>query len=86
MDKAIREALKHRPSSGESSGLTNLTPQDHFYRQISRIEDFVEGFQRVEQEAFVSNRSPSDVVATVLAVNKIILVNTDHYAIAVSFL
>jgi hypothetical protein len=86
VDKAIREALKHRPSSGESSGLTNLTPQDHFYRQISRIEDFVEGFQRVEQEAFVSNRSPSDVVATVLAVNKIILVNTDHYAIAVSFL
>ena len=69
--------MKNRPNS-DSAGLTNLTPPDHFYRQISKIEDFVEGFQRVEQEAFVSNRSPADVVATVFAVNKIILVNTSN--------
>ena len=73
VDKAIRDALKNRPSS-EMAFQTNLTPPDHFYRQISKIEDFVEGFQRVEQESFVSNRSTSDVVASVYAVNKIILV------------
>lgn len=70
--QAISEALKTRPNS-ETSSLTHLTPQDHFYRQISRIGDFVEGFQRVEQEAFLSNKLPTEIVNTVLAVNKIIL-------------
>jgi hypothetical protein len=48
IDGAIREALKSRPVV-ETSGFANVTPPDHFYRQISKIEDFVEGFQRVEQ-------------------------------------
>lgn len=48
IDDAIRETLKLRknPVSGSAdSPEISLTPSDHFYREISRVEEIVNGFQ-----------------------------------------
>ena len=83
MDAAIQRALSsrgggddhhHMPESSTSNGAA-LTPQDHFYRQISRVEDIVEGLQ-AEQDHVGTKRVPREFVATVMAVNRIVIVST----------
>jgi nuclear pore complex protein Nup133 len=70
VDKAIKRALVHRNLKLDRGG---LTPQDHFYRQISRVEDIVEGLQAVQEEAVMSD-GPREVVEVVLAVNNVLVV------------
>ena len=50
IDDAIRETLKLRKapcpaSSSSDSPEISLTASDHFYREISRVEEIVNGFQ-----------------------------------------
>ena len=68
VDGAIKVALSDRDVT--ASG--NLTDQDHFYREISRIDDIVAGLVAVVQRS-VSSDSPRDMVATVKAVNSVVL-------------
>ena len=49
IDDAIRETLKLRkapcPAGSSDSPEISLTASDHFYREISRVEEIVNGFQ-----------------------------------------
>lgn len=71
MEKAIRRALANRKVRFDRS---SLTPQDHFYCQISKVEDIVSGLQTVQDEA-LNTESPRDVVNTIKAVNKLLIVS-----------
>ena len=71
VDRAIRLCLKHRRDS-ESASSAQLTPQDHFYRQISRVEDIVHGLQEAMEET-AKDASPDKVVEAVMAVNRIVV-------------
>ena len=53
IDEAIRETLKQRKTPNNDT--ESLTPQDHFYREISRIEEIVNGFQIVSEKATSGN-------------------------------
>ena len=78
MDKAIRRALSNRKVRFDRSGTTSgsgLTPQDHFYCQISRVEDIVSGLQAVQDES-LNTESPRDVVNTIKSVNKLLIVSS----------
>jgi len=68
VDSAIKVALCDRDVT--ASG--NLTDQDHFYREISRIDDIVDGLVAVVQHS-VSADSPRELVTNVVAVNTVVL-------------
>ena len=72
IDEAIRETLKIRkvqqPQVDES-----LTPQDFFYREISRLEEIVNGFQLISERATGGSWAPREVVAAVNSMNAVIL-------------
>ena len=53
IDEAIKETLKQRKIPNNDT--ESLTPQDHFYREISRIEEIVNGFQIVSEKATSGN-------------------------------
>lgn len=69
VDAAIRETLKHRKVSLDDP---DLTPQDHFYRQISKVEEIVNGFQSVAEKA-VASGTPREVMTAVLSANSVIM-------------
>ena len=71
IDEAIKETLKHRKA--QTSETDSLTPQDHFYREISRIEEIVNGFQIVSEKATSGSWTPRDVVYAVYSINTVIL-------------
>ena len=75
VDRAIKLCLKNRKSAAlEKSASLNLTPQDHFYREISKVHEIFTGFQMlVEQDVLVSNKSPHDSVSDAIATNEIIM-------------
>merc|ERR1719216_231107 len=68
---AIKETLKQRKIPNNDT--ESLTPQDHFYREISRIEEIVNGFQIVSEKATSGSWSPRDVVYAVNSINTVIL-------------
>ena len=75
VDRAIKLCLNDRNLGGiEKSHSLNLTPQDHFYREISKIHEIFSGFQRlVEQDVVVSSKNPQDSVLDALATNQVIM-------------
>merc|ERR1719369_368722 len=68
IDAAIKVSLSDR----EVTASGNLTDQDHFYREISRIDDIVDGLLAVVQHS-VSADSPRELVANISAVNSVVL-------------
>ena len=75
VDRAIKLCLNDRNLGAvEKSHSLNLTPQDHFYREISKIHEIFSGFQRlVEQDVVVSSKNPQDSVLDALATNQVIM-------------
>ena len=75
VDRAIKLCLNDRKfNSTEKSASLNLTPQDHFYREISKIHEIFTGFQRlVEHDNLVSNTNPKISVLDAIATNEVIL-------------
>jgi len=71
VDKAIRLCLKRRDHVA-SSASSSLTPQDHFYRQISEIDGVFEGLRGAQEEA--EGDEGEDAMAAIMAVNKIFAV------------
>lgn len=71
MDKAIRRSLANRKVHFDRGG---LTPQDHFYCQISKVEDIVSGLQAIQDES-LNTEPPREVVNTIRAVNKLLIVS-----------
>ena len=68
IDQAIKTCLHERDVT--VSG--NLTDQDHFYREISKIDDIVPALVGVIRYSIRSD-CPRDVVATMASVNTIVL-------------
>jgi len=68
IDQAIKMCLTERDAI--TSG--NLTDQDHFYREISRIDDIVSNLVGVVRLSIRSD-CPRDVLATIQAVNTVII-------------
>ena len=75
VDQAIKLCLIDRNiSTIERSNSLNLTPQDHFYREISKIHEIFSGFQRlVENDVLVSSKNPQDSVSDAITTNEIML-------------
>jgi len=74
IDAAIKTTLKNRKVDQKFSQPSNLTPQDHFYREISKIHEIFGGFQMVvEKSSLTSNVSPSELVSTITIVNHLML-------------
>ena len=75
VDRAIKLCLNDRKLGGtENNPLLNLTPQDHFYREISKIHEIFTGFQRlVEHDILVSNKNPHDSVLDAIATNEVLM-------------
>ena len=75
IDEAIRETLKMR-SKNQASDLhdhkESLTPQDFFYREISRVDEIINGFQCISERA-TSGFSPREVVSAVYSMNAVML-------------
>ncbi len=69
VDSAIRKALKNRDSPPRAGG--SLTPQDHFYCQISRVEDIVSALQAAQEDASARD-SPKEIVRTAMSVNAVV--------------
>ena len=72
MDRAIKRSLVNRDVNMDRG----LTPQDHFYRQISKVDDIFEGLQSILEESFIAD-SPREIVGNVLAVNSVIIVSNE---------
>ncbi len=72
IDDAIRETLKLRKSPLLNS-TESLTPQDHFYREISRVEEIVNGFQLISERATNGTWSPREVIEAIASINYVIL-------------
>ena len=72
MDKAIQRVVSNR--NGNHQGQKGLTPQDHFYREISKIDEIILGLQSVQDDSIISD-SPRDLVSNVRAVNTLITVS-----------
>ena len=72
VDEAIRETLKLRKSPLLNTG-ESLTPQDHFYREISKVEEIVNGFQLISERATTGSWSPRSVIVAILGINDVIL-------------
>ena len=71
MDKAIQRVVSNRNVNHQ--GQKSLTPQDHFYREISKIDEIILGLQSVQDDSIISD-SPRDLVSNVRAVNTLITV------------
>ncbi len=67
----MRHVLEQR---GETVPPSGLTPQDVFYRHVSRIDHVLEALQLHESEVLGADVSPADVVSTVSTVNAIFCV------------
>ena len=68
IDQAIKTCLHERDVT--VSG--NLTDQDHFYREISKIDDIIPAMVGVIRFSIRSD-CPRDVLATIISVNTVIL-------------
>ena len=68
IDQAIKTCLAERDVT--VSG--NLTDQDHFYREISRIDDILAGLVGVARYSIRSD-CPRDLLATLVSVNTVVL-------------
>ena len=68
IDQAIKQVLAERDVT--VSG--NLTDQDHFYREISRIDDILAGLVGVARYSIRSD-CPRDLLAVLLSVNTVVL-------------
>jgi len=68
IDQAIRMCLTER----EVTASGNLTDQDHFYREISRIDDIVSNLVGVVRFS-VRSDCPREVFATIQSVNSVVL-------------
>merc|ERR1719186_525130 len=68
MDQAIRACLAER----EVTASVNLTAQDHFYREISRIDDIVSSLVGVVRFS-VRSDCPREVLSTIQSVNIVVL-------------
>jgi len=68
MDQAIRTCLAER----EVTASGNLTDQDHFYREISRIDDIVSSLVGVVRFS-VRSDCPREVLSTIQSVNIVVL-------------
>ena len=75
IDRAIKHCLNDRNLNGIDKNLSlNLTPQDHFYREISKVHEIFTGFQRsIEKDLLVSNKNPQDSVLDVISSNEVIM-------------
>ena len=65
IDEAIREALKHRkPTQLQGTNADeSLTPQDFFYREISRVEEIINGFHLISERATNGSWAPREVIS-----------------------
>jgi len=68
LDQAIRMCLAER----EVTASGNLTDQDHFYREISRIDDIIPNLVGVVRFS-VRSDCPRDVFSTIQSVNTVVL-------------
>jgi len=68
IDQAIRMCLTER----EVTASGNLTDQDHFYREISRIDDIITNLVGVVRFS-VRSDCPREVFATIQSVNTVVL-------------
>ena len=75
IDDAIRETLKLRKShlSTAASSGESLTPSDYFYREISKVEEIVNGFQLISERATGGSWGPREIVNVVDNINNVIL-------------
>lgn len=76
VESAIKKTLKNRKTVQPNE--SSLTAQDQFYRQISKVEEIVDGFQMVADELVVSARPPKEIVVSIMAINNIILTMFKH--------
>ena len=72
MDKAIRCTLQRRGNDSALESGHRTTPQDHFYKEISSIEEIIPCLQIVQDDVIISE-SPKEVVSTILSVNTVII-------------
>ena len=68
IDQAIKTCLAER----DVNVTGNLTDQDHFYREISRIDDILAGLVGVARYSIRSD-CPRDLVSCLLSVNTVVL-------------
>ena len=75
IDRAIKFCLNDRNLGSVDKNLSlNLTPQDHFYREISKVHEIFAGFQRlIEKDLLVSNQNPQDSVLDIISSNEVIM-------------
>ena len=75
IDRAIKLCLNDRTLGGvDKKLLLNLTPQDHFYREISKVHEIFTGFQRlIEKDLLVSNKNHQDCVLDAISSNEVIM-------------
>ncbi|KAI8482592.1 hypothetical protein Bbelb_396590 [Branchiostoma belcheri] len=68
VDAAIKRVLQQRGQAVPPSG---LTPQDVFYREVSRIQDILEALVEYEEEAMAGDMSARDMVNLMANINSI---------------
>ncbi|XP_078592881.1 nuclear pore complex protein Nup133-like [Branchiostoma floridae x Branchiostoma japonicum] len=68
VDAAIKRVLQQRGQAVPPSG---LTPQDVFYREVSRIQDILEALVEYEEDAMAGDMSTRDMVNLMANVNTI---------------
>ena len=68
MDQAVKMVLLEREVTASGS----LTDQDHFYREISRIDEVVASLVAVARHT-ISSDSPRRLLATLSSVNKVVV-------------
>merc|ERR1719318_558821 len=68
MDQAVKMVLLEREVTASGS----LTDQDHFYREISRVDEVVASLEAVARHS-VSSDSPRRLLATLSSVNKVVV-------------
>uniref|UniRef100_A0A0K2TIA8 Nucleoporin Nup133/Nup155-like C-terminal domain-containing protein n=1 Tax=Lepeophtheirus salmonis TaxID=72036 RepID=A0A0K2TIA8_LEPSM len=69
IEKAIKIVLKDR-SYYKKTG--NLTPQDHFYREVSKVEQIVSGLLEVVKHSIATDQ-PDKITSIVSSCNRVVL-------------
>ncbi|KAJ8308040.1 hypothetical protein KUTeg_012914 [Tegillarca granosa] len=69
IDSSIRKVLERR---GNASILNDLTPQDIFYREVSKVHEIVEAMMEYEDEFLLCNVTTPEVLTVISSVNAIL--------------
>ena len=75
MDNVIKSILEQRAGSMPQTS-SGLTPQDLFYREVSKIHEFLETLMEHEERMLLSEITPIELISLVINVTKILSVSS----------